>query len=381
MSSSASYSESPTLFFELALQIYTSLLLIVGLPGNAISGYIMATDRTNRLTTRILMVIIAVSDTAVLLTAVTRYWALEVLNSDFRNYSDLICKLHVFAVAFFTDFAVGSLCAVAVERFLVVAFPQRANIVTSAKTVIIGMVAFAVALSIKNGIHFLIMGLQEVITEGNATIFVCAPDEDYTRMTGIFKKIDFFSFAVLPYVILFSCNLYIYCVLKRQRKLLSAAINQKGVQNRIPTVQVNSAPPNFPTAADTVERDDRVTDISMNYRVVDQKKSLSVSGGGGGPKSERRRRKPEDVMKILTALTVVHVVCTLPGTIFTLLAEYTDLRRQKPTKYVLVMLIFTNNAINFFAYLASSERFRIQFVNLLSCGRANRHATPADGMS
>ncbi|VDM17883.1 unnamed protein product [Hydatigera taeniaeformis] len=372
MSPSVSYRESPTLFFQLALQIYTSLLLVIGLPGNAISGYIMATDRTNRLTTRILMVIIAASDTAVLLTAVTRYWALEVLKSDFRNYSDLICKLHVFAVAFFTDFAVGSLCAVAVERFLVVAFPQRANIVTSTKTVITGMVAFAVALSIKNGIHFLIMGLREIVTEGNATVFVCAPHEDYTCWTSVFKKVDFFSFAVLPYVILFSCNLYIYCVLKKQRKLLSTKINQKRVQNSIPKMQVNSAPPNFPAAADMVEIDNCTADFPMKRHANDQKKSLSVSGGGSGPKSERRKRKPEDVIKILTALTVVHVVCTLPGTIFTLLAEYTDLRRQKPTKYVLVMLIFTNNAINLFAYLASSERFRIQFLNLLSCGRANR---------
>ncbi|EUB63352.1 hypothetical protein ECG_02916 [Echinococcus granulosus] len=372
MSSSALDSESPTLFFELALQIYTSLLLIVGLPGNAISGYIMATDRTNRLTTRILMVIIAAADTSVLLTAVTRYWALEVLKTDFRDYSDLMCKMHVFAVAFFTDFAVGSLCAVAVERFLVVAFPQRANSVTSSKTVIIGMVTFAIALSIKNGIHFFIMGLREITTEGNVTVSVCTPDEDYTRWTRVFMKIDFFSFAVLPYVILFSCNLYIYCVLKKQRKLLSTALNQRKVQVSVPAVQVNSAPPNFPTAADRVERDNRTTDLPMNYRTISQKKSFSISGGGDEPKSERRKRKPEDVIKILTALTVVHVVCTLPGTIFTLLSEYTDLRRQKPTKYVLVMLIFTNNAINFFAYLASSERFRIQFVNLLSCGRTNR---------
>nr|CDS20122.1 G protein coupled receptor fragment [Echinococcus granulosus] len=332
----------------------------------------MATDRTNRLTTRILMVIIAAADTSVLLTAVTRYWALEVLKTDFRDYSDLMCKMHVFAVAFFTDFAVGSLCAVAVERFLVVAFPQRANSVTSSKTVIIGMVTFAIALSIKNGIHFFIMGLREITTEGNVTVSVCTPDEDYTRWTRVFMKIDFFSFAVLPYVILFSCNLYIYCVLKKQRKLLSTALNQRKVQVSVPAVQVNSAPPNFPTAADRVERDNRTTDLPMNYRTISQKKSFSISGGGDEPKSERRKRKPEDVIKILTALTVVHVVCTLPGTIFTLLSEYTDLRRQKPTKYVLVMLIFTNNAINFFAYLASSERFRIQFVNLLSCGRTNR---------
>ena len=367
MSSIEADSENPSLFFELALQIYTSLLLIVGLPGNAISGYIMATDRTNRVTTRILMVVIAAADTAVLLTAVTRYWALEVLNTDFRNYSDLICKIHVFAVAFFTDFAVGSLCAVAVERFLVVAFPQRANVVTSTKTVITGMVAFAVALSIKNGIHFFIMGLQAIHTGDNVTSYVCNPDEDYARWTRVFMKIDFFSFAVLPYVILFSCNLYIYCVLKRQRRLLSTTQNQRRLQNCMLT-----APSTIPTTVDAEGNAISSVDYPMNYRIEDKKKSLSISGGSGG-KSERRKRKPEDVIKILTALTVVHVVCTLPGTIFTLLSEYTHLRRQKPTKYVLVMLIFTNNAINLFAYLASSERFRSQFSNLLSWGRANRH--------
>ena len=371
MSSNQTDSENPTLFFELAQQIYTSLLLIVGLPGNAISGYIMATDRTNRVTTRILMVTIAAADTAVLLTAVTRYWALEVLNTDFRNYSDLICKLHIFAVAFFTDFAVGSLCAVAVERFLVVAFPQRSNVVASMKTVITGMVAFAIALSIKNGIHFFIMGLQAVPKGDNSTAFVCKPHEDYAQWTGVFMKIDFFSFAVLPYVILFSCNLYIYCVLKRQRRLLSTTLNQRRLQNYTPTVQMLSVPSTFPSIVDGGEGVISAGAYPKNYHTEEKNKSLSVTGGAAS-KSERRKRKPEDVIKVLTALTVVHVVCTLPGTIFTLLSEYTDLRRQKPTKYVLVMLIFTNNAINLFAYLASSERFRNQFANLLSCGRANR---------
>ncbi|VDD80976.1 unnamed protein product [Mesocestoides corti] len=370
MSSSDSENESPTLFFELALQIYTSLLLLIGLPGNAISGYIMANDRTNRVTTRILMVIIAAADTAVLLTAVTRYWALEVLNTDFRNYSDWICKTHVFAVAFFTDFAVGALCAVAVERFLVVAFPQRANAVASTLTVTTGMLAFAVILSAKNGIHFLIMGLRRMTTEQNVTVFVCTPDEDYTKWTRLFMKIDFISFAILPYVILFSCNLYIFCVLRRQRKLLSAAINQRQRQKVLLVANLGSDSLTLPTTSPDIEESgSRTRDFRASSRCGSQAKSIL---GSGSSKPERKKRKPEDVIKVLTALTVVHVVCTLPGTIFTLLTEYMDLKRQKPTKYVLVMLIFTNNAINFFAYLASSERFRSQFANLFSCGRATR---------
>lgn len=370
MSTNETDGENPAIFFELALQIYTSLLLIVGLPGNIISGFIMATDRTNRVTTRILMVIIAAADTAVLLTAVTRYWAFEVLNTDFRNYSDLMCKVHVFAVAFFTDFAVGSLCAVAVERFLVVAFPQRANIVTSTKTICIGMTTFAVALFIKNGIHFFIMGLQEVSTEAGLIVHACTPAEDYTRWTRIFMKIDFFSFAVLPYVILFSCNLYIYCVLKRQRRILHETLNRRQSKSGRPLPRRNSATLTTNLTGDILESTENNPEQIAKCKHKGEKRSTSISGAC---KPERRKRKPEDVIKILTALTVVHVVCTLPGTIFTLLSDYADLRRQKQTKHVLVMLIFTNNAINLFAYLASSERFRNQFASLLRCNWKDRH--------
>ncbi|KAM7535402.1 hypothetical protein Aperf_G00000098191 [Anoplocephala perfoliata] len=326
----------------------------------------MATDRTNRVTTRILMVIIAVADTAVLLTAVTRYWAFEVLNTDVRNYSDLTCKVHVFAVAFFTDFAVGSLCAVAVERFLVVAFPQRAKSVASTKTISIGMTAFAVALFVKNGIHFFIMGLRDVPTEAGLIVRACTPDEDYTQWTRIFMKIDFFSFAVLPYVILFSCNLYIYYVLKRQRRILreTLAKNSRSLLHR------SSATPTTVMTGDILESTENTQEQKANCACKGQKKFLTTSGVS---KPERRKRKPEDVIKILTALTVIHVVCTLPGTIFTLLSDYTNLGRQKQTKHVLVMLIFTNNAINFFAYLASSERFRNQFASLLRCSWNSRH--------
>ncbi len=363
--------QNPTLFFELALQIYTSLLLLVGLPGNGISGYIMSTDKTNRITTRILMGIIAAADTAVLLTAVTRYWALEVLNTDFRSYSDLICKTHVFAVAFTTDFAVGALCAVAIERFLVVAFPQKASFIVSLPLVITGMVVFAVALSAKNGIHFLIMEVRNESVGENKTVAVCTASNDYSWWTRLFMKIDFFSFAILPYIILFSCNLYIFCVLKRQRRLLTTAINQRRHDSKPAITYASPLSLQNTTALENTANADQASSGIPLAPAPKRHKSGSIQPVRG-LKVERRKRKPEDVIKVLTALTVVHIVCTLPGTIFTLLSEYMDLRKQKHTKFVLVMLIFTNNAINFFAYLASSERFRQRVADLLSCGRTKQ---------
>lgn len=351
--------EHPKIFFKLALQICTSFLLIIGIPGNAISGYIMATDQTNRLTTRILMVIIAVADTAVLLTGVTRYWANEVLGFDFRTYSDLMCKLHVFAFAFFTDFAVGALCAIAVERFLVVAFPHHSSTFTSVRAVCIGMATFAALLMVKNCIHLFMMGLMDDTKPNGVTFPACKVLDEYNHFMEIFKKIDFISFAVIPYIILFSCNLYIYCKLKRQRRLLQNTLNKRQSKATKAALLAN-ANSQFPNAENLrsvlIDKNSEMVSTAL----VDGQKNIP-------PRQEKRKRKPEDVIKVLTALTVVHVVCTLPGTIVTLLQDYKHLSVPVEVKQFLVIFIFTNNAINFFAYLASSERFRKKFVSMFRC--------------
>ncbi|VDO04589.1 unnamed protein product [Rodentolepis nana] len=364
--------ENPTIFFKLGLQIYTSFLLIIGLPGNAISGYIMATDQTNRITTRILMVIIAAADTAVLLTGVTRYWSNEVLGFDFRNYSDLICKVHVFAFAFFTDFAVGSLCAVAVERFLVVAFPHHANTFTSIKSVCFGMATFAFVLSIKNGIHLFMMGLLEITGASDETFHACKTIAKYHKFMEVFKKIDFITFAVIPYIILFSCNLYIYCKLKRQRRLLQTTINKRQTKINKSILLASSPTPGTYTNTDNMESEvaDKNSELMPNSMIDGEKRNHSKNVSS---RQERRKRKPEDVIKVLTALTVVHVVCTLPGTILTLVSDYKHLSVPIEIKQFLVIFIFTNNAINFFAYLASSERFRKKLARILCCDWKNQH--------
>ncbi|VEL27045.1 unnamed protein product [Protopolystoma xenopodis] len=74
-----------------------------------------------------MMVLLAIGDTSVILTAVTRYWTRLVFDTDIRHLHWLWCKVHFFLVAFASDYAQGMLCSVAVERFLLVAFPQRAS--------------------------------------------------------------------------------------------------------------------------------------------------------------------------------------------------------------------------------------------------------------
>nr|AAW24828.1 SJCHGC03552 protein [Schistosoma japonicum] len=143
---------------KMLIKVYASLLLMFGIPGNIISAIIMGGDKSNRLTTRLIIIILAIADNLVLLTAVLRYWLMEVYGWDLRTTGPLSCKIHVFAVGFSTDFAVGVLCAVAVERLLVVAIPYKASNLVTLRSVVIGMTCFALSVTIKNSLHFWMMG-------------------------------------------------------------------------------------------------------------------------------------------------------------------------------------------------------------------------------
>ncbi|KAF5405668.1 Kappa-type opioid receptor [Paragonimus heterotremus] len=358
------------------LKIYASLLIFIGIPGNIISGVIMGGNKSNRLTTRILMIILSIADTAVLLTAVARYWIMRVLGWDLRNIGLITCRIHTFSVAFTTDFAVGALCAIAVERLLVVAFPHRANSLVTLTSVSLGMTSFGVTVVIKNLLHFWMMGpfqatkpgwnhsTSENFTEVNLPQisgggFRCKPSKDYDHLFKLFTKLDLISFAVLPYVILFTSNVYIYVKLRKQQAILRKsrphATSNANVGLSAKNV-IGLKPAKHPKEA---------------LELQNSKKSTQIHDVRP---NKRTKRRPDGVIKLLTALTLIHVGCTLPGTLFTFVTVYfktyfNSLNNETGLliKSGLVMLVFTNNAINFFGYYASCTSFRDSFRNMFSC--------------
>ncbi|KAF8572512.1 hypothetical protein P879_00705 [Paragonimus westermani] len=358
------------------LKIYASLLIFIGIPGNIISGVIMGGNKSNRLTTRILMIILSVADTAVLLTAVVRYWIMRVLGWDLRNLGLVMCRIHTFSVAFTTDFAVGALCAIAVERLLVVAFPHRANSLVTLTSVSLGMTSFGVTVVIKNLLHFWMMGpfqatepgwnhsTSDNFTEVNlphlsTSGFRCKPSKDYDHLFKLFTKLDLISFAVLPYVILFTSNVYIYVKLRKQQAIL-----RKSRPHTASTANVR-LPGKTVTGPKTVKHAKETTEL-QNFKKSTQAHDVQPN--------KRAKRRPDGVIKLLTALTLIHVGCTLPGTLFTFVTVYfkthfDSLNNETGVliKSGLVMLVFTNNAINFFGYYASCTSFRDSFRNMFSC--------------
>lgn len=315
------------------LQVYGGIVLFSGIPANILSGIVFASDRTNRSTTRILMVLLAIADTLVLVTAMLRYWIRETFGEDIRNIHPVFCRVHVFTMAFCSDFAVGTLCSVAVERFLLVAFPHMSNVLVTTRTIFFGFCAFVVGIAGKNACLF---WLIDYIVDPDTGRNLCTAKSKYRNVIKIFAKVDLISYSMIPYIILFFCNMYIYIVLRRQSHLFRTSRQSTG-------------------------------------------SLLSRRNTTRG----RNKRKPQNAIKILTALTVLHFITTLPGTIFIFIKVYLNLMQKKDaqTKAILyllydglLMLAFTNNALNFIAYLLSSPQFRYKLLTLLHLNSIRRSA-------
>ncbi|CAL8107109.1 unnamed protein product [Calicophoron daubneyi] len=229
------------------------------------------------------------------------------------------------------------------------------------------MTLFGMAVVVKNLLHFWMMGAVvdeeknnialDATPEGNIYTeqqFQCTSAANYEDVAKTFAQIDFISFAILPYIILFSSNVYIYFKLRKQQKLLRRSkSNSKEVMQSL---------------------------HQKNDKLRVQQARPTGSAEISGKRSSRTqpvvrcKRRPESVIKLLTALTLIHVCCTLPGTVFTFVSFYfknhfKSMIKSKHDflKMSLVMLIFTNNAINFFGYYASCSSFRESFKKFLRC--------------
>lgn len=315
------------------IRIYGGLILFTGIPANIICIIVLGTDTTNRITTRTFMVLLAISDCLVLMTAVSHYWIRRVFGFWFRDFNPAICKVHHHLVGVFSDFAVGMLCSLAVERFLVVAFPHNASGIVTKKSIFIGMLIFIFCVIAKNSIHFYIF---DIIYVNASSKYACKYIPSKVHAVKIFLKVDFVTYSVIPYCVLFFCNVYIYLALRRQGRIL----NKAKKRNHDDTNSNNAA----------------LEEGSKKMLAGKNEKNVVPA-----PAPVRKKRRPQSVIKVLVALSVLHFVTTLPGTTMTFLKVYIGAKggsRFRLVHETMLLLLFTNNAINFIAYFASSRSFR-----------------------
>ncbi|PAA76803.1 hypothetical protein BOX15_Mlig017324g3 [Macrostomum lignano] len=344
---------------EWCIRVFGAIIIVGGAAGNLATAYIQGTERSNRGTTRFLMVSLALTDCAVLLLAVVRYWLTETLQVDIRDLHPVVCFWHQAVVATVSDVAVYTLCGIGVERFIAVAFPYRVQQLLTGRNLGIAYGSLVAIMVAKNApivfyrhvvecVRLLSspaknltrvnnqVSWEQLVNDLDDTDYTVLPHRcSYDKAFGQwFAKLDLVTYLFIPYTILLFCNIYIYAAIRRQAAAVKKHKSKKTSNNR-----------------------------------------NKQDGGGGG------RRKPESVMKILAVLTVIHIITTLPASITQVLNVYgykfpDDAAMRRVTLNALKTLMFANNATNFVAYFISSTVFRSR---VLRYCRGGSHGGGAGG--
>lgn len=230
--------------------IISPIFLFVGVFGNILNLFVLRRMHFEKNPTLILLFLLSVTDIAVLLVGLPRYWAKDALQFDLRTVSQFSCKFSLFLIYISMQLSSWILVLVSVIRVIKTVLPLRypkTKIRVTRKNTLTVFCIVVIALCIIN-FHFFIT--NGVITEdGEASCTSLTPDfrnfDEY-----VFVYIDFLMMSVFPAIIIIVCNIFIYLVLKNMK------------QRRASTTSTDKV------TSDSVSRVTRMLFVTSSYFVI-----------------------------------------------------------------------------------------------------------------
>lgn len=230
--------------------IISPIFLFVGVFGNILNLIVLRRMHFEKNPTLILLFLLSVTDIAVLLVGLPRYWARDALQFDLRTVSQFSCKFSLFLIYISMQLSSWILVLVSVIRVIKTVLPLRypkTKIRVTRKHTLTVFCFVVIALCIIN-FHFFIT--NGVITEdGEASCTSLTPDfrnfDEY-----VFVYIDFLMMSVFPAIIIIVCNIFIYLVLKNMK------------QRRASTTSTDKV------TSDSVSRVTRMLFVTSSYFVI-----------------------------------------------------------------------------------------------------------------
>lgn len=230
--------------------IISPIFLFVGVFGNILNLFVLRRMHFEKNPTLILLFLLSVTDIAVLLVGLPRYWARDAFQFDLRTVSQFSCKFSLFLIYISMQLSSWILVLVSVIRVIKTVLPLRypkTKIRVTRKNTLTVFCIVVIALCIIN-FHFFIT--NGVITEdGEASCTSLTPDfrnfDEY-----VFVYIDFLMMSVFPAIIIIVCNIFIYLVLKNMK------------QRRASTTSTDKV------TSDSVSRVTRMLFVTSSYFVI-----------------------------------------------------------------------------------------------------------------
>ncbi|XP_064630878.1 galanin receptor type 1-like [Lineus longissimus] len=291
--------------------IVPPFLCFVGSSLNILTITVLLVRRVGKASTRILLISLALVDTAVLLGVLFPMWFEIGLGMSPITLIAAICPIHKFTAYFFLHCASWNVMLITVERLISVIYPFKAKIICTAKntSLVIGTVfLFLFALNT----HLLVFWKQKE-TRDTCVIATEAYDDFFHF---IWQVIDLPFNNGIPFLVIVACNVSILIAVIRGYS------HRRELQNPGHCVSEQSA---------------RMT--SMTF--------------------------------MLTTVSVTFIVLTLPISVFYVVSSFTNLLPVNDLTWlihdILTFLSYSNNGINFLLYCLSGSQFRREVCLMFRC--------------
>lgn len=296
------------------------VVIFVCVFGNTLSLAVLQSKYFRRAPSSFVLSALALVDTGVLLTGLSRNWISAITNGrvDIRQLSLVNCKIHFFFTYFLKQLSPWTLVLMTIERLVSVISPMKAREICSRRRMVIAWFVIVAGLFALNSYAFVILGevTRPVVRGGVATLEKSCfyKWEEFYFARFILPWIDMVFGSIAPAIIIFTLNIIIvYNVVRASRN---------------------------------------------------RSEQMSATGGEDTTQS---------LTAMLIAISIVFLVTTTPATIYIAglpLWPYTTRREQyrRNVAYTAVILIFYfNNCLNFFLYCLSGSEFRRALVAVLCC--------------
>jgi hypothetical protein len=187
-------------------RIVYPIIFIIGFIGNFLSSLLFSITELSQTSCGVYFLLLAVFDSLALIGGLhhclTIGYHIQVSNA-------VYCRVRNFLLYTSMDMASWMVVAISVDRFYKVKYPLQARIYCTQKLTIIVSSILAVILSLKN-VHFLTKFIGDFSDDADDN---CDPNPAYPTYVSFFKNIwpwiDLVTFALLPFIIVTSCNIFI----------------------------------------------------------------------------------------------------------------------------------------------------------------------------
>ncbi|KAK3611135.1 hypothetical protein CHS0354_014879 [Potamilus streckersoni] len=192
-------------------KVFSIVFLLFGLTGNFLTILVFRKIGISKRTTLCLLSALAITDSVILVTGLSRYWILYTFELDIRTLSDFGCKIYLFIIYFSMHYSSWILVFVCIERVIKTYLPLRYVRIVTYRRVYMSLIILYVVLS---GVDLHFFWTNGINNNTNEDCDSLTPEYNYFN-EFVFVYIDFTFLSAAPFVIMLICNVLLVRALGR----------------------------------------------------------------------------------------------------------------------------------------------------------------------